>query len=50
MVKVSQGPISRNFDIYLFNVYIMAGLFDSKHSLGYLLPSKIKYIQNKIPI
>lgn len=50
MVKVSQGPISRNFDIYLFNVYIMAGLFDSKHSLGYLLPSKINYIQNKIPI
>lgn len=50
MIKVSQGPISRNFDIYLFNVYIMAGLFDSKHSLGYLISSKINYIQNKIPI
>lgn len=50
MVKVSQGPISKKFDIYLFNVYIMAGMFDSKHSLGYLLSSKINYIQNKIPI
>ncbi|MDD3303902.1 MAG: PH domain-containing protein [Clostridia bacterium] len=50
LIKVSQGPLSKIFNMYLFNVYIMAGFFDSRHSLGYLKSSKLYDIRNKIPI